>query len=62
MAMTINLAINSHFERASDVNTCKVIETLESFSFHPFVSTLIYELCGILDVIVAPAITNRRAS
>ena len=56
VAMTITGDINIHFERAADVNTCKVMETLESFVFHQFVGTPTHELGGVLDVIVAPSV------
>ena len=55
VAVTITGDINIHFERVADVNSCKVVETLESFDFHRFVGTPTHELGGILDVIVAPS-------
>ena len=55
IAVTITGDINIHSERAADVNTCKVVETLESVGFHQFVGTPTHELGGILDVIVAPS-------
>ena len=47
--------INIHFERAADVNTCKVVVTLASFGFRQSVGTPTHELGGIFDVIVAPS-------
>ena len=53
VAVTITGDINIHFEQAADVNTCKIMETLEYFGFHQFINTPTHELGGILDVIVA---------
>ena len=52
--VTITGDINIHFERTTDIDTCKLKKALTSFGFDQFVSSPTHELGGILDVIIAP--------